>query len=302
MRTATPKQQEWLQDPDLFMAMEDLELVARGVVEGALQGMHRSPYLGFSVEFDAHREYHPGDDLRYVNWNLWGRTDRLYVKQFKSDTNLNLYLMLDTSGSMLTEHGPTAKWKYGARAVAALSCLALRSRDATGLYLLSDRVHQHVPPYVRPGQFFEILATLRDAAPQGRTNIAQALDEALHVCRRRGIVVLISDLFDQEEAILGALNTLRYWGHEVIVIHVLDPWETELPESGQYEFKDLETGETIQSHVRLLRDSYRQVVADWQSRIKRCCDDDGIDWLSCSTSDPLRNLLIEYLLQRTRLF
>ena len=300
MTKPTAKHQDWLQDPDLFMAMEDLDLVARGVVEGALHGLHRSPYIGFSVEFDAHREYHPGDDLRYVNWNLWGRTDRLYVKQFKSDTNLNLYLLLDTSGSMLCAHGPTAKWMYGARAAAALACLALGSRDAAGLYLLADRVHQHVPPRLRPGQFAEILATLQHATPAGHTDIAQAMEEVLHLCRRRGIVVLISDLFDREEAVLRALDTLRYWGHEVIVLHLLDPWEAELPESGQYEFQDLETGEKIQCHARSWRESYRQVVAEWQSGLRRHGEDMGIDWLPCRTTDPLRNVLIEYLLRRAQ--
>jgi len=287
----------------LFMAMEDLELVARGVVEGALQGLHRSPYPGFSVEFDAHREYHPGDDLRYVNWNLWGRTDRLYVKQFKSDTNLNLYLLLDVSRSMLCEHGPAAKWQYGARAAAGLACLAVRVRDAAGLYLLSDRVEAHVPPYVRPGQFHEILATLESAAPVGRTNLGQALDQVLHLCRRRGIVVLISDLFDEDEAaVFSALNTLRYWGHEVILLHVLDPWEAELPERGDYEFLDLETGEKIQAHVEWLRESYQRLVSDWRSQLKHRCEETGIDWVPCRTTDPLRDVLIEYLLRRSVMF
>lgn len=284
------------------MAMEDLELVARGVVEGALHGLHRSPYTGFSVEFDAHREYQLGDDLRYVNWNLWARTDRLYVKQFKADTNLNLYLMLDTTGSMLCDNGPTAKWQYAARAMAALSFLALNSRDATGLCLLHGGVHGFVPPFVRPGQFREIAAALEGAAPRGQGNVGAALDEALQLCRQRGIVLLVSDLLDHEDEIMAGLNNFRYYGHEVIVVHLLDPWEAELPERGQYEFEDLETGERIRTHVEPLRDAYQHTVSGWQQRLKRRCEDSGIDWIACETSDPLRDLLIEYLLKREQLF
>ena len=292
---------KWLEDPDLFMSMEDLELVAYGVVEGALHGLHRSPYIGFSVEFDAHREYQFGDDLRYVNWNLWGRTDRLYIKQFKADTNLNLYLLLDTSGSMLTDHGPTAKWRYGARAIAALSFLSLRTRDATGLFLLQDHVRGHVPPRVRPGEFHEILAALTETEPTGSTDIARALEETLELCRRRGIVLLVSDLFDNEDDILRSLSALRYYGHEVIVLHLLDPWEHTLPTRGQYEFRDLETGETVRAHAGSLRESYGQVVQDWREGLRKRCEDAGIDWLACDTDTPLRELLIDYLLKRATL-
>lgn len=283
------------------MSMEDLELVAYGVVEGALHGLHRSPYIGSSVEFDAHRDYQFGDDLRYVNWNLWGRTDRLYIKQFKADTNLNLYLLLDTSGSMLTDHGPTEKWRYGARAIAALSFLSLHTRDATGLFLLQDHIQGHVPPRVRPGQFHEILATLGEANPTGSTDIARSLEETLELCRRRGIVLLISDLFDNEDEILRSLSALRYYGHEVIVVHLLDPWEHALPSRGQYEFRDLETGETVRAHAGSLRESYGKLVGEWRDRLRKRCEDAGIDWLTCDTTTPLRELLITYLLKRATL-
>jgi len=290
-----------LQDPELFMALEDLELVARGIVEGALHGLHQSPYVGFSVEFNAHREYQLGDDLRYVNWNLWGRTDRLYIKQFKSDTNLNLYLLLDCTASMLCANGPTAKWRYGARALAALAFLALNTRDATGLFLLQSGLEEFVPPFVRPGQFHEILALLERARPRGPTNLAKALAETSQLCRRRGLVVVVSDLFDQDEGILGALRHLRHHGHDVIVVHLLDPWEADLPESGQFEFQDLETGARLRTNVEPLRTAYRRAVADWRDRLQRRAEDAGIDWLSCETSAPLRDVLINYLLRRSRL-
>jgi len=293
---------DWLEDTDLFMAMEDLELVARGVVEGTLHGLHRSPYVGFSVEFDSHREYQPGDDLRHVNWNVWARSDRLVIKQFEADTNLNLYLMLDASGSMRCDHGPTPKWRYAARAAAAMAFLALGSRDAVGAYLLHNGVTGHVAPRVRPGQFFDVLALLREATPEGRADVGQALDEARQLCRRRGIVMLFSDLFDREEEIISGLSNLRYMGHEVIVVQALDPWEARLPERGQYRFRDLETSETIQTRVAPVREAYHRIVESWRAEFRRRCEEAGIDWVSCLTTDPLRNILIEYLLKRARLY
>lgn len=290
-------------DPDLFLAMDDLELVARGVVEGALHGLHRSPYIGFSAEFDAHREYEPGDDLRYVNWNLWARTDRLYVKQFKSDTNLNLYVLLDASRSMLCTNGPYPKWAYGARAAAALAWLSLRERDAAGVFLLSDGIREYVPPRVRPDQFREIQSVLRQAPEvAGGTNLAQSLEEALHLCRRRGIVVLISDLFDEDEDLLRAVDTLRYYGHEVIVVQVLDPWEHELPDSGQYEFHDLETDEIIRAHAPAIRRSCKAAVEEWRRGMTRRFDESGVDWLVCTTADPLADLLVNYILRRAEMY
>ena len=257
-----------IEDPDLFMAMDDLELVSQGIVEGALSGSHRSPFIGFSVEFDSHREYQIGDDLRHVNWDLWARTDDLYVKQFKSDTNLNLYTFIDISGSMLTENGPTRKYHYGARAAAALSFLAISGRDAPGIYLLRNRITDFVPPRVRPGHFHDLLDLLQKASASGQADIANAMDEAMEVCKRKGIVVFISDMFDNQEVILSGLNNLRHMGHEVIVIQILDPWEATMPKKGNYEFVDLESGNKLKVDAAELRDVYSRVVYNWQQGFK----------------------------------
>jgi uncharacterized protein (DUF58 family) len=234
-----------------------------------------------------------------VNWNLWARTDRLYVKQYKSDTNLNLYILLDTSASMLCRHGPAPKWQYGARAAAALAYLALQARDAAGVFLLGDRIGDYVPPKVKPGQFHEILAVLENAAPGGGTGLRQTLEETLQLCRRRGIVVLISDLFDSGESFFEGLDNLRFYGHEILLVNVLDPWEEHLPEYGQYEFRDLESGETIRANAAAIRRSAHENVTAWQAKIRRRCVDTGIDFLTVKTSDPLRDLLIDYLLKRS---
>jgi uncharacterized protein (DUF58 family) len=258
-------------DPQLFMVMEDLELAARGIVEGALLGLHRSPYIGFSVEFESHREYQRGDDLRYVNWKLWARHNRLFVKQFKSDTNMNIYLMLDSTGSMQADHGVSAKWRYGARAAAALALLARQTHDAPGLFILNNKVEQYLRPRSTSGHFHDICGVLQNCTPQGQANIGAAIEEAYDLCRRKGIVFFISDLFDKEEDILNGLTNLRHMGHEVVVLQILDPWELEMPESGQYAFHDLETGEVIRANVARIRDAYKDVVADWQQGFKDQC-------------------------------
>lgn len=285
-------------DPDLFLAMEDLELVAHGVVEGFMEGRHRSPFIGFSVEFDSHREYQQGDDIRYINWKLYARHNRLYIKQFNADTNLNLHLLLDVSGSMACDHGPTTKWRYASRAVAALTHLGLRGRDAVGLTLLGDGVMDHLPPRTRGEQLQQVATMLVNASPGGGTGLGRALDEAAKLCRRRSLLVLFSDLFDAEEDLFGALDQLRYHDHEILVFQLLDPWERDLPDDGQFRFIDLESDEEMVADARVVHDAYQHQVDGWLTRIRRGCEDRGIDWVCCSTADPLQNILVDYLAKR----
>jgi uncharacterized protein (DUF58 family) len=291
-------------DPELFMAMDDLEMVARGVVEGALHGLHRSPYLGFSSEFDSHREYRPGDDLRHVDWTVWARSDHLQIKQYQADTNMNMYLLLDHSPSMLASNGPSPKWQYAARAAAALAFLALQGRDGAGLCLLHDTVSRHIPPRVRPGQLNSILALLRDppAASGTPANLAKAIETAAALCRRKGIVILISDMFGDDPAVLRNLATLRSMGHEPVVIQILDPWEAELTSSGQYELIDLESGERFKVSSAELQSAYRKEFNTWHDSLRHEAATMGIDWITIRTDEPLRNLLVDYLLKRKRLY
>jgi len=290
------------QDPDMFMTMEDLELVARGVVEGTLHGIHRSPYIGFSSEFESHRDYQLGDDLRHVNWNIWARTDQLYIKQFKADTNMNLYILVDKSGSMRCKNGKQQKWDYAARAAAALAFLGLSGNDASGLCLLDDHIHGYVQPKVRPQQLFDILSMLHHATPESQADMSKALNEVAEVCKRKGIIFLLTDFFDQEQEILTGLDTLRLMGHQVIVMQILDPWELQLPKTGQYEFSDLETKERIIAHTSDIYQEYNKTVVNWQDNIKQECENRGIEFFSCLTTDPLKNILTNYLLKRTRMF
>lgn len=290
-----------VQDPELFMAMDDLALVARGVVEGTLQGHHRSTYLGSSAEFSAHRGYERGDDLRTVNWKLWARQDRLFVKQSDAETNMNLWLFVDATASMSTAHGPATKRRYAARAGAALAYLALKMHDAPGLRILGGDAAVAVPPRTGPHQLLEIAGVLSNLNTAGRADLGRAIEEAAAGCTRRGLIVVISDLFDREEAILAAFDQLRFRGHEVLVIHVLDPWERELPERGTFRFRDLEAGGRLVVDVREVRDAYGSAVEAWRRSFKRACDDRGIDVLSCATTDPFQDLIVAYLAARAEI-
>ncbi len=290
--------QETIEDPDLFMALEDLELVAKGVVEGALSGLHRSKFIGFSNEFDSHRDYQQGDDLKHLNWNLWGKTDKLYIKQYESDTNLNLYIFIDQSGSMLANNGKGSKWAYIARATAGLCYLAMKNRDATGVYLLEEKVKNFIPPAVKMGHFQDIIAMLQKSDVQGSFPISNAIENLIPLCRRRGVVILFSDLFDHEDALLKQMEHFKIDGHEVIVFQVLDPMELNLPETGEYEFVDLESGKTIKTNVEGLRDTYQATITDWQENLAKRCKEIGIDWVTISTDAPLKDIIIEYLLKR----
>ncbi|HEX5106765.1 MAG TPA: DUF58 domain-containing protein, partial [Pirellulaceae bacterium] len=202
-----------LASPAFFSRLDNLELRARGNVEGFMHGLHRSPFVGFSVEFASHREYAQGDDLRHVNWKLFARSNRLYVKQFDAETNMNLYLLLDVSGSMDCRSKGISKLEYGSALAAALSHLALKQHDAVGLVLYADEVLAHLPPKARPHQLNEILRIIGNTKPNRSSNTARALPQAAELCNHRGIVVILSDLFDDLDAIMKGIERLRFQKH-----------------------------------------------------------------------------------------
>lgn len=286
-------------DPELFLATGNLALVAQSVVEGALAGLHRSPWVGFSVEFESHRDYQKGDDLRYVNWNLWARHNRLYVKQFRADTNLNLYLLLDCSGSMAAANGRASKWAYAVRIAAALAWIGYRAHDATGLLMLRDKPVQFTPPRSGLSHFHDVLAALSRMPAEGPGNLAAALQQAPDYCRRRGVMVVISDLFDDGGDLIARLNDLRAWGHDVLVIQILDAWEQELPVSGHFIVRDLETGEALRTDAATIRAAAAARVQTWQAGLRRAAIEAGIDWLTVTTAEPLAAVVAGYLIRRS---
>jgi uncharacterized protein (DUF58 family) len=288
-----------VEDPDLFMAMDDLELVAHGVVEGLLSGEHKSKFIGFSNEFDSHRKYIVGDDLRHVNWNLWAKTDRLYVKQYEADTNLNLYLLMDQSRSMLAQNGGHTKWAYAARAAASLAYLSLRNRDATGLFLLEREWGVSLPPAVKGGHLQHLVALLEQSVVADEFPITRMLDQLPEMMQHRGIVVLFSDLMDNEQELLEHLDQFKQMGHEVIVFQVLDPYEVELPTSNSwFEFVGLEGGGKRKGNTKQLAEAYQLVVKRWQDRLYNRFKEIGVDWVKVTTNQPLQDVLVEYLLKR----
>lgn len=293
-----------LADPEFFSRLDSVELRARSVVEGFLHGLHRSPYVGFSVEFASHHEYVQGDDPRHINWKLFARQHRLYVKEFDGDTNLNLYILLDVSGSMACASLGRSKLRYAATLAAALAHLAIRQHDAAGITLFAGQVLASLPPRSKTHQLQEILALIANAAPQTpgatQTDANRAIHQAAALCRKRGLVVVISDCFDEVPRIMDGFDHLQFSKHEVVLFQVLDPWERDLPLEGNVRFRDLETGETLTTLSEGIREGYRQVVRQWLADLDGECLSRGIDRVELTTDDPLDKALLDYFVRRSR--
>jgi uncharacterized protein (DUF58 family) len=301
--TAAPRRPDLLSPAELA-ALGGLELVARQVVEGFVTGLHRSPHRGFSVEFAEHRAYQPGDDLRHLDWRMFGRSDRYYVKQFEQETNLRAYLLVDASGSMSWSSAPgelPPKLWYGRQLAAALSLLLIRQGDAVGLVGFDEVVRAHIPPRGAHTHWHELLLALGRLEGSGRTEAGTALREIAGRLRRRGLVILLSDLLVDPETTRLALRYLRHRGHEVLVLHLLDPGERELPGVGDARFVDPETGEELPVSVADLRSEYRQAVeralADWRQALEPA----GISYELIETDQPMAAALRAFLLKRERL-
>jgi uncharacterized protein (DUF58 family) len=290
-----------LADPAFFSRLDGIDLRARSVVEGFLHGLHRSPYIGFSVEFASHHEYVAGDDPRHINWKLYARQHRLYVKEFDGDTNLNLYILLDVSGSMACDSLGRSKLNYAATLAAALAHLAIRQHDAAGVTLFADSVLASLPPKGSLHQQDEIFGLVNGVVPRAPTDAGKAIHQAAELCRKRGVVAVISDCFDDVSRIMDGLDHLLFLKHEVVLFQVLDPWERDLPLEGNVRFRDLETGETLTTLSDGVRDSYRRAVREWLTELDRECLSRGIDRVELTTDDPLDRALLDYFERRSRL-
>jgi uncharacterized protein (DUF58 family) len=290
-----------LTDPEFFARLDGIDLRARSVVEGFLHGLHRSPYVGFSVEFASHHEYVAGDDPRHINWKIYARQHRLYVKEFDGDTNLNLYVLLDVSGSMACASLGRSKLHYAATLAAALAHLAIRQHDAAGVTLFAETVLASLPPRAKAHQLDEIFGLVAGVTPRAPTDAGKALHQAAELCKKRGLVAVISDCFDDVARIMDGLDHLLFLKHEVVLFQVLDPWERDLPLEGNVRFRDLETGETLTTLSEGVRDSYREAVEDWLADLDRACLSRGIDRVELTTNDPLDRALVEYFVRRSKL-
>ena len=285
-------------DPAFFSRLDNLELRAKSIVEGFMQGTHRSPFVGYSVEFASHREYVPGDDLRHVNWKLYARQKRLYVKEYDAETNMNLYIYLDVSGSMECASNGLSKLAYGASLAAALAHLALKQRDAVSLTLYADEILGHLPPKSTPHYLQELIQLIATTSARPVSDAGRALPPAVELAKHRGMVVIISDFFDDTEAIIHAIDNLRFRRHEVILFHILDPWERELPDDGVIRFQDMETGEEIVTRTEGIREEYLEAVEKWRNEIEEECLNRSVDRVEVTTEDSLEKALVDYLAKR----
>lgn len=290
--------------PHELVALGGLEFVARRVVEGFLVGLHRSPHRGFSVEFAEHRAYQPGDDLRYIDWRMYGRSDRYYVKQFEEETNLRAYLLIDASASMAWTSAPgdiPAKLWYAKRLAASVALLLLRQGDAVGLVGFDDQVRTHLAPRGGRRHWNEVLQALSPLEAAGKTEAGTALRDIAGRLRRRGLVVLFSDLLVDPESTRLALQFLRHRGHEVLVFHLLDPGERELPGVGDARFVDPETGIELPVSVADLRTEYREAVQRALVEWRNALEPKGMDYTVIGTDQAFAQALRAYLRKRERL-
>ncbi len=288
-------------DPSALARVKNLSLVARSVVEGFIKGLHSSPYKGFSVEFAEHRKYTPGDNPRHLDWRVLGRTDRLYIKQYEEETNLRAQILLDSSGSMAYGEPPSiTKLQYASYLTAVLAYLMMRQQDAVGMTTFDTQVRLDLPARSSPRHFDEMMSHLEAVKPGRPTSLGATLHRLADRFKRRCLIILISDLYDNPEAVEPALHHFHYKRHEVIVFHVLDHAEITFPFRDTASFVDMETGERLQVDPAYVREEYRRQLDAFIDRCRKICADCQFDYVLTDTSVPFDYMLSRYLEKRTR--
>ncbi len=277
-----------------------LELKARTVVEGFIAGLHRSPFKGFSVEFAEYRQYIPGDDLSTMDWKVYARSDRHYVKKFEEETNVHCQLLVDVSGSMSYGSRGISKFEYSACLAASLAYLMNRQRDGVGLVAFSDHIVDALPSSTKPGHLRSLLVTLDRLRVGSQTDVGRPLHRLADTLTKRGMVVLISDLLDDPASVIRGLKHFQYRGSDVLVFHVLDPAELEFPFDGPTRFEDLETGDEVIAVPAAVREQYLKQINSLIDRYRRELGAGGIDYQLLDTSQPLEMALLAYLSTRSR--
>lgn len=287
--------------PEVISQLANMDLRARLVVEGFITGLHRSPYHGFSVEFAEHRQYMPGDEFKHVDWKVYAKTDRFYVKQFEEETNLKAYLLLDCSGSMEYKSTAISKFEYASYLAAALSYLLVRQRDAVGLVTFDQEIRSFFPPRSVKSYLYELLQHLEKIKPAEKTQISQTLHQMAERIKRRGLIILLSDLLDQPEEILSGLKHFRHRNHEVLVFHILDPTEISFDFNKDAIFEDLETGERLSTQPWHIRREYQQRMQEFIETYQNGCRRHNVDYVLLNTAQSFDRALFEYLVKRKRM-
>ena len=290
-------------DPSFISKLNTFELKARLVVEGFMVGLHKSPYHGFSVEFSEHRAYMQGDNLKDVDWKVFGKTEKYFIKQYEEETNLRSYVLLDTSNSMAYSSGEhISKLDYSITLAAALSYIMIHQQDAVGLTLYSEKINKFLPPKSSRAYLQEILKNLVNVQASEKTNTAESLSEAAEKLKRKGLVVIISDFFDDLNSVLKALRHFSYKKNEVIVFQVLDPMERTFSFGKDAIFKDLETGNELTTQPYQIQKAYREAMTEFTNKIKTECLNSNIDYNLIETSDPYDKALFRYIQKREKLY
>lgn len=320
-----PDYRKYLQ-PSVISKLGNIELKAKFVVEGFISGLHKSPYHGFSVEFAEHRQYMPGDDLKYLDWKVLGRTDRYYIKQFEEETNLKSYIIVDASKSMQFKSGDSGltkfsglkkffrkkeevqpqtstitKLEYASYIAASLAVLMHFQKDASGLVVYDESIKTYIPPKATSQNLKQILTSLSAIKPSGETNTASSLNAVAERIKRRGLVIILSDLFDDQQAVINALKHFRYNKNEVIMFQVLDPLEMSFAIDSPTIFKDLETSKEMLSQPISVLNDYQDAVKEFIEKYRTTCLANNIDYTLLSTETPFDTALMEYLNKRKRL-
>ncbi|MBI45468.1 MAG: DUF58 domain-containing protein [Candidatus Marinimicrobia bacterium] len=280
--------------------ISNIALRAKLVVEGFIIGLHKSPYHGFSVEFSEHRPYSFGDEIKYIDWKLLAKTDKLYIKQFEEETNLNCHILFDTSASMQYGSGEIQKFDYAQTLCASLSYMMIKQQDAVGLTTFDTKINISIPPKSRPSHLNILLNTLHHSKVQGETKISNILHSLAESMKKRGLIILISDLFDDQEDVIKGLRHFRYKGHEIIVFHIMDDKEISLDFNESVNFIDLENNDSMKTDPRQIKSAYQKAYSNFCNQYKNECSKNNIDYVPVNTSDSLDKSLIEYLIKRTK--
>lgn len=289
-------------DPSVISKVKGLDLVAKLVVEGFLTGLHKSPYHGFSVEFAQHRQYMPGDPLKHVDWKLYGKSDRFFVKEYEEETNLRAHLLIDVSASMgYASEGRVTKFQYASYLAASLAYMMVMQNDAVGMLTFRDEVVKMIPPRASQGHLKMLLSELEATSPSAATATGKSLESLAERVKRRGLILLFSDLMDDPESVIRGLKHFRHRQHEVVVFHILDPFELEFPFKQESGFVDMETGRELLTQPWEIADVYRKRVGEWTEGYKRLCQENRIEYVQLSTATPYDLALLRYLEKRRRL-
>ena len=289
-------------DPTVLSSLNNLELRARVVVEGFVSGLHKSPHRGFSVEFTDYRHYYRGDDMRHVDWKLYARSDKFYIKQYEDETNVRCYVVLDSSASMGYASGAMSKLEYGRTLASALAYFIMRQRDAVGLITFDEKVNDYIPALCRQPHLIRILRVLAGLKAGSRTDVVKPLSDLATSLNRKSMVILISDMLEDEEKTIKTLQRLRSMGNDVIVFHVLDDAELHFRFQEATEFIDAETSESYITQPQSIRDAYLENLGQYLAYCKTQCQSSGVDYCLLNTSQPLDTALYSYISRRARSF